>query len=75
VGTSHGTDLDRPAARPGLALGLPMLVIVVILAGATALLVGTKAGKPALPGNATAAKATRFEPSEVLHDASTLRSS
>jgi protein SCO1/2 len=45
---------------PNLRILLPIAVIVAILAGVTALLVGGSS-KPALPGKATAAKGASFE--------------
>jgi protein SCO1/2 len=49
-----------PAGRPGgLRLILPILVILVILGGATALIVGGSS-KPALPGNAGTVKLSSF---------------
>jgi protein SCO1 len=61
-----GTDVTPPPAggRVGLRILLPVLVIVVILAGVTALLVGGSS-KPALPGNAATAKLSSFEGSAL----------
>ena len=46
---------------PGLRLLLPILVILVIAGGITALLLGGGSSKPALPGQASAARASSFE--------------
>jgi protein SCO1/2 len=54
------SDAPSPARPPGLRLLLPIAVILAILAGATALLVGGSS-KPALPGNANASKLGTFE--------------
>ena len=58
--TPSSPDASRPARPPGLRVILPILVILVILGGATALLVGGSS-KPALPGKASAAKLGTFE--------------
>jgi protein SCO1/2 len=65
LGMTGGSPAERsgaspPARRPGVKLLLPLLALVVIVGGVTALLVG-KSGKPALPGNASAAKISRFD--------------
>ena len=64
--TTPGTDVTPPPAggRVRLRILLPVLVIVVILAGVTALLVGGSS-KPALPGNAATAKLSSFEGSAL----------
>jgi len=56
--TSSGES--APSRPSGLRLLLPIAVILAILAGATALLVGGTS-KPALPGKASAAKASKYE--------------
>jgi protein SCO1/2 len=54
------SDVPSPARPPGLRLLLPIAVILAILGGATALLVGGSS-KPALPGKASAAKLGSYE--------------
>jgi protein SCO1 len=51
---------SRPARALGLRLALPLVVILVILGGATLLLIGGSS-KPTLPGNATTAKTGGFQ--------------
>jgi protein SCO1/2 len=58
--TPSPSGASPPARPPGLRLILPILVILVILGGATALLLGGKS-KTALPGKASAAKIGVFE--------------
>jgi len=58
--TDATTDAETAAQRPGLRLALPVATILAILAGVTLLLVGGTS-KPALPGNATTAKAAGFD--------------
>lgn len=57
------TQSSEPTPQPGrqaLKLALPVLAILAIVGGATLLLLGGTS-KPALPGNATASKAARFD--------------
>jgi len=57
-------DATPRLPRGGFRAGLPLIVILVILAGITLLLVG-HSSKPALPGNAVAAKTAAFEGSTL----------
>ena len=54
------TEGGGPSRRPRLMLALPLVAIVAIIAGATALLLNVNS-KPALPGNARAESVTGFE--------------
>lgn len=58
------TDATPRVPRGGFRAGLPLIAILVILAGITLLLVG-HSSKPALPGNAVAAKTAAFEGSTL----------
>jgi protein SCO1 len=53
-------DAPSPARQLGVRFVLPLAVILVILGGVTALLVGGKS-KPVAPGNASAAKLGTFQ--------------
>jgi protein SCO1/2 len=53
-------DASSPVRQLGLRMALPIIVIVVVLGGATALLVGGKS-KPALPGNARTSPVGTFQ--------------
>jgi protein SCO1 len=58
--SKSASDGPSPSRLPVLRVLLPIAVILAILGGATALLVGGS-GKPALPGRASAAKLGTFE--------------
>lgn len=62
--TASTPDTPPPSRATGFKLALPIIVIVVILAGVTLLLVGGSS-KPALPGNASVVKIGTFEGSAV----------
>jgi protein SCO1/2 len=53
------TDARAPSSGFGYRLGLPIIVLVVVIAGVTLLLIGGS-GKPTLPGNASTAKLSGF---------------
>lgn len=53
-------EAERPARSPALKLILPTLVLLAIVGGATALLVGGSS-KPTLPGDAAVARETGFQ--------------
>jgi len=57
-------DATPPNPAAGFKLALPIIVIIAILGGITLLLVGGSS-KPALPGNAAAAKTGTFEGSTI----------
>jgi protein SCO1 len=57
--SGSASEAPRSARAPLAKLVLPTLVLLAIVGGATALLVGGP-GKPALPGNASVAKAAAF---------------
>ena len=58
--TPSPSDASRRSRLPGIRVILPILVILAILGGATALLLGGSS-KPALPGQANAAKVGTYQ--------------
>ena len=60
AGTSPPADTTAPTSGFGYRLALPIVVLVVVIAGVTLLLMGGSS-KPALPGNASTAKLSGFQ--------------